>query len=501
MASAAAKALEEMRNLCVEAPTGVGKSFAYLVPLIYYSMTQKYPAVISTETINLQEQLMEKDIPALKKLTGVNFKAALAKGRANYICMRRLRMVHRENTEGVLIADSLVSELENLQGWAMRSSDGSSSSIPFKVSKELWEHVCCEFGNCLSKKCDHHSACFYWRERKKWDDANILVVNHALFFTDMKMKSLENAENSLLPPKFCAVVIDEAHTLEDSAANNLGLKLSEVGTRWFLNKLFNESNGKGVLMLAGAAAMEARKGVSSARESAELFFSRTSEVLRTETRGDDNVYRIRKPGLLLDTVSENFLSLGKNLSSLAEDTDDKDLKPELQAKSMLCSAYGKSFHDFVNMTFPDYVYWLEEKVTATRSNLTVNCCPVDVAPLLQKCLFQNAHPVILTSATLTVKRTFDFFNRRTGYCNGESLMLDSPFDYKKQARLYIAKSMPLPDDPNFTDAASEQIEKFVRKNQRQGLRSLHKLQHDEKVRGDAPRFFRGNRNKINGARR
>jgi ATP-dependent DNA helicase DinG len=464
MALAVADTVDSGRNLCVEAPTGVGKSFAYLAPLIYFSSERSAPAVISTETINLQEQLMEKDIPALKKLTGVNFRAAIAKGRTNYLCMRRLCMAGGAETASALFADPLVEELENLKIWSLRADhDGSSSSVPFKISKDLWEHVCCEFGNCLSKKCQHFSACFYWRERKKWDEAHILVANHALFFTDMKMKSIEKAENSLLPPRFCAVVIDEAHTLEDCAANNLGLRLSDTGTRWFLAKLFNESNGRGLLMVAGAGAMEARKSVSSVRESVELFFNRTAEALREGTHGEDSVYRIRKPGLLMDTVSEGFASLGKRLSELAEDTEDKDLKQELQAKSMLCSSYGKSFYDFINMSFPDYVYWIEEKNSAANSVVTINCCPVDVAPLLQRHLFGTGCPVVLTSATLTVRKKFDFFTGRTGFCNGDSVALDSPFDYKKQARLYIAKSMPMPDDPLFHAAASEQIEKFVRK--------------------------------------
>ena len=188
MSGAIADALAAGSNLCVEAPTGVGKSFAYLIPLIYRSRSSGRPAIISTETINLQEQLIDKDIPLLRELTGVDFRAALAKGRHNYLCRRRLSLLSGEERDALLPAPSLALDLDRIGKWLERGADGDRDSIDFRIEPATWNLVCCEAGNCLSKKCPFFRNCCYFRARQEWECADIVVANHALFFTDLAMR-------------------------------------------------------------------------------------------------------------------------------------------------------------------------------------------------------------------------------------------------------------------------------------------------------------------------
>ena len=229
MARAVANSLLSGRNLAVEAPTGVGKSFAYLVPLVMLAKRDERPALISTETINLQEQLIQRDIPLLQKLTGIEFRAALAKGRSNYLCLRRLALAAGEQNQQLLPNATLQMDLERIVQWAENSSSGERDQIDFRMDPELWPLICCEAGNCQKVRCPFFQQCFYMRARKKWSEADILVANHALFFTDLAMRCAEGAAGALLP-NYGAVLFDEAHTLEDSAANHLGVRLPGL---WF----------------------------------------------------------------------------------------------------------------------------------------------------------------------------------------------------------------------------------------------------------------------------
>ncbi len=186
MARAVAQALTEGRHLCVEAPTGVGKTFAYLVPALYFSLRRGLPTVVSTHTISLQEQIMEKDVPVLRKLLGFPFKVALAKGRGNYVCLRRLHAAVGAHQDYLPGAD--LPELERVWEWSKGTADGSRSDLDFEVSHTVWEAVYCEPGNCLNQQCPFYRQCFLMKARFQLLDANLIVANHALFFSDMAMK-------------------------------------------------------------------------------------------------------------------------------------------------------------------------------------------------------------------------------------------------------------------------------------------------------------------------
>ncbi len=453
MAERTAEVLADGHNLCVEAPTGIGKSFAYLVPAILFAMKQEKPILITTETINLQEQLIEKDIPILRELLGLEFKASLAKGRSNYICLRRLHMAAGELKGDYLPAESMMGEMDRLAFWAAKTRDGSRSAIEFKISHQTWGYVCCEGGNCAGPKCAHYRSCFYWNARKEWDKSHVIVSNHALFFTDLKIKQEESAESTLLPP-CSAVVIDEAHTLEDNAAQYLGLNISSAGIGYFLNRLFNPESGKGLLMRAGEDALELRKTVAKIQENTFTFFNMFTQVLDEKS---DNLLRLRAANIVPDLLSVELERLRKKLSHYSKQQDDKDYKTELDAQTLKCAAYSESVFNFLNMTLEEHVYWIENE----SGKISLHAAPLNVSALLHEILFKKNYPCILTSATLTVNKTLDYYRSRTGYSHGGEMILDSPFDFAKQARIYIPRNMPEPNDSKYSEAILPEIKRFV----------------------------------------
>lgn len=448
-----AEALVGARNLCVEAPTGVGKSFAYLAPLIYYSQARARPALVSTETINLQEQLIEKDIPLLARLTGAQFKAALAKGRGNYLCLRRLAMAAGEHQDELLPLASLALDIQRIAEWAGAADNGSRDAMDLRVSTAAWSYVCCEPGNCAGARCEFFKTCFYWRARMEWEKADIIVANHALFFTDLKMKQDENLEATLLPP-YCAVVIDEAHTLENNASEHLGLCVSSAGMHGFLNRLFNPENGKGLLMRSGPEAMELRAMVAELKREAAAFFSVAEQFLLER---QDSVRRLLQPGLLPDLLGQPLGRLRNKLIEFIKIQEDRDFKTELEAQLARCEACLDGVNDFIRMTYAEHVYWIE----AEKSGVALRGAPLNVAAILENILFTKTFPVILTSATLTVKNSFDYYRSRVGYARGAELRLDSPFS-PSQVNLFISRNMPEPNDPQYRDALVAEIPKFLR---------------------------------------
>ena len=347
MAVKIAEVLIGKHNLCVEAPTGIGKSFAYLIPLIYYSKISPKPTIVSTETINLQEQLVRKDIPLLQKITGIEFKAALAKGRANYLCLRRLMLATGNHRDEYLPLASLGLEIDRISKWAEGSNDGDRDSIDFRVDPVSWSYVCCEAGNCLGPQCKSFRRCYYWEARRSWEDADIIVANHAMFFTDAKIKFLEGAEQTLLP-EYSAVVIDEAHTLENNAAEYLGLRINGSGVISFLNRLFNADNAKGLLLRGGEEAFQLREMVATLKEDVAKFFSQFEQYLLEH---NDSICRLRQPGIFPNPLSDKLSALQETLRDYIKIQEDKDYCAELESQVQKCDAYARG-----NRRFYQYVF-------------------------------------------------------------------------------------------------------------------------------------------------
>lgn len=454
MAQKVADALAEGKNLCVEAPTGIGKSFAYLIPALIYARQSPHPVVVSTETINLQEQLIEKDLPFLAQITQLEFRTALAKGRSNYLCLRRLGMLSGDQKDKILPRPSLLLDLEKLQKWASKTADGNRDGFDSANRDDLWSYVCCEGGNCRGKNCAYFNKCFYWRARREWEDADIIVANHALFLTDLKLRGDEGGG---LLPAYSAVVIDEAHTLENSAADHLGLLVAQGNMTIFFNRLFNPDNARGLLVRGGEDALELRREITEIRQKITLFFQQIQEYIRP---AKESTVRIHQPNLFPDTLSPAISRFRQHLADYVEIQEDKDFKAELASRISWCDDFIDGLSAFLQMGLPGHVYWIDRE---RNDNLSLHAAPLNVAEILKEVLFLPAFPVVLSSATLTVGGSFDYYRSRVGFCGGEEIQLSSPFR-PEQVKLYLAGSMPEPGTEAYEAQLNNAIAHFIQQS-------------------------------------
>ena len=460
MAFAVAEAFEQSGHLCVEAPTGVGKSFAYLIPAIYHALSVHRPVLVTTETINLQEQLVRKDLPLLRELMKVNFTFALAAGRANYLCRRRLSLALGEFRDEFLPNADLGSDVQKIADWAEQTQSGFLSDLPFRIERGLWACLCSETASCSGPSCRFFHNCFYWRVRRDWDKADVLVTNHALFFVDLKMRALEEMEATPLPD-YSAVVFDEAHTLEDNAAKHLGLHLTSGQVRYFLNRLFNPRTGHGLMVKPGESSLAIRSLISKLHDLSYEFFDQFGDALEPLP---DQCLRIRQPGRFTDTLSEPLGELERRIKEYIDEQDNPEFKTELNAQLDRCEAIRDAVRTFIAMDDAENsVYWIEGKKQPQGAGMTeeMYSAPLNVSEILEKILFSQDFPVVLTSATLAVNASLEFYQRRVGFRSGKSLLLNSPFDYMKQVKLYLAKTMPAPSESCYNDAASAAIADFT----------------------------------------
>src|SRR3954452_9192861 len=316
MASAVADAFAEGKNLLVEAGTGVGKSFAYLLPAIDYAVRNKKRVVISTHTISLQEQLIDKDIPLLRAVYPDEFTAVLVKGRSNYLCQRRLEQAR--GRQNMLFDDGRQLEsLWTIEEWAQRTTDGSLADLPNVPQPGVWDKVCAEHGNCLGKRCRHYEGCFWQAAKRRMQSGNILVVNHALFFSDLALRAA--GVNYL--PKYDAVVLDEAHTIEDVAGQHFGLEVSEAGLRYQLRHLYDPKRGKGVLNTHGSRANAAIADVIDLHERVERFFERCISWQQEHGRVNG---RVHEANFVPNDVSPKLRDLSLHLKEMMTEVTDEN---------------------------------------------------------------------------------------------------------------------------------------------------------------------------------
>ena len=454
MACAVRKALSDCRHLAVEAGTGVGKSLAYLIPAIALACGRENKVLISTFTITLQEQLVGKDIPLLADCLPCEFSAVLAKGRGNYLCKRRLEFVLRKQ---IGLFDTFGSQLAAISDWAMRTDDGSLSDVPFMPRSRIWDAVRSEHGNCRGRKCRHFRDCFYWRARRSLEEADIIVANHALVFSDLLLKE----EGGAVLPEYRHVIIDEAHNIERVAEEHFGIDVSDNKVRFMLDSLYNRRTRKGLL-----AYVSAERGidiVGRLHAEAKIFFGQVREWYeRTKDETNGRCYK----NFVDDNISGHLKDLQSELGKLARDTEDIDERFELGHFVDRCGSLVQELDDFLMQDQSDYVYWIEVDVEG-RSAVRLRSAPVNVGPDVKRYLFDKYDSVILTSATLSSgpaddKSGFDFFAGRIGLCDFDAIKLGSPFDYEKQVTIYIEKDLPDPNESSFVERAGTAVKKYVR---------------------------------------
>ena len=454
MAAAVAQALEEERHLVVEAGTGVGKSLAYLIPATLFAVERKKKAIISTHTINLQEQLLHKDIPIVKKILPVEFEAALMKGRQNYLCPRRLQRAMQSANE--LFNTTEQADLARLADWARTTVDGTLSDLPMEPDPKVWTQVCSEAHICTAKSCGQDSRCFFQQARRRLLAADVVVINHTLLF--MLLGGVEEQEERdegyLFPNDF--LIFDEAHTLEQVASRQIGIGVSQFGLRSTIQRLYNARSKKGLFTVTRDAA-----GVTLAAalvEEADRFFAAVDE--RADFK-KGREYRVRQTEFVEDQITGRLAALQVRISEVVRKTEDELLKSELQELGRRIADAREGISIFLQQSAENHVYWIERTGKAAQ-NITLNAAPVDVAPVLRRMLFRDGCTSILTSATLAVGRPdLAYFRRRIGADDSEPLQLGSPFDFQKQMQLFVVRKMPDPRDETYGAALAEWVAHFV----------------------------------------
>ncbi|PAW77096.1 MAG: ATP-dependent helicase [Verrucomicrobia bacterium Tous-C9LFEB] len=456
MAAAVARALENRTHLLVEAGTGVGKSLAYLMPSILFAGQHSRKAVISTHTINLQEQLFYKDIPIVQKLVDEEFTATLLKGRQNYLCPRRLERAMAQPAE--LFVSAEAAELKRIWEWSLQTKDGTLSDFDTPPDYKVWSHVCSEPHQCTPRTCGNDPRCFYQQARKRAEDARVLVINHSLFFNFLagaEDDADKEERGFLFANDF--VVFDEAHTLENVAARHLGLDLSHGGIRRLLHRLYNPKSQKGLLQILRQGALVQQ--VTNVEEECEAFFAGLEQRL---TFGRAKELRVTRPDLVENSLNTPLAQLYRALADIARETKDDYIKAEVQDSARRVESLRVGLGQFLSQTREDHVYWAER---SDRGAGTLQLCaaPVEVAAQLRTLLFRPDETVIMTSATLAAGRGLGYFQNRIGGEAADSLQVDSPFDYPNQMKVYIPKTMPEPASKQpYEDALAHWIKYFTK---------------------------------------
>jgi ATP-dependent DNA helicase DinG len=453
MAKAVEEAVQSRKHLLVEAGTGVGKSLAYLVPFIQWAKKFDKKVAVSTYTKTLQEQLVKKDLPFLHEILGLDFNYTLCVGAQNYLCLRRLTQGYKND---LFDSDRELGEIERITGWAEETATGLYAELDFEPSEYTWGKICREADLCLGRKCTHRKECFYNKAKEKENKADILVVNHHLFFANL-------ASGGRVLPNFEALVFDEAHTLEDVATEYLGIEISNLKIKYFLDTVFNPQTGKGLLKRIRKINRDKAEKIGyildEVRNAADTFFAELSDRFGQESK----VQRIRNSDYIFNYLED---PLSKLICSIQEVLDDvEELEDRIEIKSLLGKAEGIHINlkTLITQSMDGYVWWVEIATRPRRHRYSLFGAPVDVSGEFKLKVLDTIRPVVFTSATLSTNGNFDFIKESLGIEDAHELLLSSPFDYHKQALLYIPKELP---DPNrafesYQQEAIEEIRKIV----------------------------------------
>ena len=453
MAHAVADALDGPHHLVVEAGTGVGKTFAYLVPAIQQIERTNQRVVISTHTIALQEQLIDKDIPQLHAVMPQEFSTVLMKGRQNYVGLRRMEQAFiRQN---LLFSSSRhIDDLWSIREWTRTTSDGSLSDLDREPQYEVWDKVRSEHGNCMGHRCRYFRDCFYQKARRRAQNAQLIIVNHALFFADLALRR----QGASVIPDYDFVVLDEAQTLEKVAGQHFGARLTDNQVRHLCNSLYNRRTRRG--FLTACHAESAISAVVRATAVAEELFEELSAWQRRHGRPNG---RWLKPPPVPNSLSRELRAVHAKLGDVRDQLTAEDDLFELNSYMDRCLALADLLEEFLEHHREGYVYWMEQTAAAPQ-RVSLHAGPVDVAAELRQALFGTVESVVLTSATLSISndQQFQYYRRRIGLEDGRRLKLDSPYDFGRQVDVHIEADLPAPSDAaEFGLAACERIARFT----------------------------------------
>ena len=505
MSLAVAEAFNNDRVVLVEAGTGTGKSLAYLVPSILWAVRNNQRVVISTNTINLQEQLIKKDLPFLARNSPAGFKSVLVKGRSNYVCLRKLE--HAE-AEPSLFPDDTSAELTAIIEWSKCCQDGCRSDLSFIPRGSTWEEVCCEADQCSRSKCRYFNRCFFYRARREASSAQILVVNHALLLSDIVLRKETGYDATAILPPFSRLIFDEGHHLEDVATDHLSLTVSRSAILKQLNRLVPRKAAR-----AGLLTILSGRLTRELPESLEALYTELSALLEThllpktgdvatlteqamdrlalaverEAGGDggrERKVRItaavarspfwnecrREVELLAEAIGD-YCSALRTLGRRCEDLPEKIREKLADQLLDISGLEGRLQTVAEGLVFfsriPDgYCCWIE--AASGRHGLQARLCaaPLDIAGQVRETILDRMKSMVVTSATLTVGGSFSYLKKRTGFGllpeeRLRELQLASPFDYASQVFVAVPDDMPEPAEQGYREALAERILRAV----------------------------------------
>jgi ATP-dependent DNA helicase DinG len=451
MARAVMRAFEEKRHLIVEAGTGTGKTLAYLVPAVSSALAGNGRVIISTGTKNLQEQLMEKDIPFLQSVLPSRFNATYMKGRSNYICLHRLA---RAEDSPVLEGLEEVDYFEEVSLWAKQTQIGDRSELAtLPESLSFWRHIDARPDTCLGQKCPDFDPCFITRMRDRAREADIVVVNHHLFFADL---ALRNGNYGSVLPEYTAVILDEAHLIEDVASEYFGSQVSNYQVDDLVRDL-------GMLKIDDAEVdREVTKSTARLSDFADNFW-----MGFRDGRGEEGRFPI-VPGTFAKRnrdgdyeatpLGDLYMALVGAITRVETTLDaiqDKPADIENLVRRLRQLRFELEF--IVTGSDKKFVYWIERR----NRGIFLRASPIDVAGLLQDKLFDEVPTVVLTSATLSSGGNFAFIRDRLGLDTADDLIAESIFDYPSQAILYLPAKMPDPRAREWAEAAAAEVVRIL----------------------------------------
>ncbi len=506
MSADVARILEEGSIGILEAGTGTGKSLAYLVPAILWATRAKRRVVICTRTINLQEQHLQQDLPLVREILGDTFKAVLIKGRGNYICLRKRGLLDTDGGDVLLEFDD-VREVRELLEWSRITSDGTLSDLPFVPQDQNWNLLKAESDSCLRARCAHFSTCFFYRSRMEAASAQVLLANHHILFADLAIRSTGHDSASIMP-RYDAVVLDEAHNVEDVALSYFDASVGKWGLMAQLGRLVSRRRSdRGLIpflvMRIGSIrslpgerkeklinlSTSAAAGVHDARGIIERLFEEMAQTISTwlgsGSGGRESRWRIplsrRDEGDWL-TINRLLGELGGHLKGtltplrklnrqLKAILDDgfEELAPLWGDIAAVISRLDASLEFLARILKGEgenEVFWVEVRGRRGRSSVNFHLTPLDAARILKETLFKTVEPVVMTSATLTVGGSFQFISDRLGVDELEDRRIfrqtyPSPFDMSTQMRLTVLDNLPEPGRGGFVERLTEAVKELL----------------------------------------
>ena len=486
-------AINEDRKIIVEAGTGTGKTLAYLIPSIKWAVTNKKKVIIATNTINLQEQLLLKDIPLAKSIIKDEFSYVLVKGRNNYVCKRLFNeLVLGKSIDIETFSMEAREQIEYILKWGNKTKTGDKAELPFEVYPDVWELVQSTTELCLGKKCPYRKECFYMKTRMEKMEADILISNHHVFFADLNVRAETDFDSEyLILPRYDMVIFDEAHNVESVARSYFSVEVSKISFTRLLNRIYQKKNKrkkeKSALIRVEDTIDE--KDLEDGQQYIYLLNTLKEEISILQNIGDEYFDEIRKiyetnteapikkslnnfemtKSRFLENLREkkdifqgklaDFLNLMMSFNNVID--EEKDKNPEVinfNNHLKMFKAYIDSFKFINSFEDDNYIYWLD--INSKRTNVVLTATPLNIAQKLSTVLFDNLDRLVFASATIVVNGNFDYFKKSLGLDEEDCIeaIIKSPFDYDEQMSVYIPSDIQ--DSENINAFVSD-ASKFI----------------------------------------